>query len=71
MVSRYPPVCGEIIYDTYLPSTYQGTHHGYGWRPWRGTQPIGDLGANFDKIRSLGLKFALATNNAGYSTDQS
>ncbi|NMC79509.1 MAG: HAD-IIA family hydrolase [Chloroflexi bacterium] len=37
---------------------------------WRGTQPIGDLGANFDKIRSLGLKFALATNNAGYSIDQ-
>lgn len=37
---------------------------------WRGNQPIGDLIANFESIRSLGLRFALATNNAGYSIEQ-
>ncbi|MEW5828858.1 MAG: HAD-IIA family hydrolase [Chloroflexota bacterium] len=31
---------------------------------WRDAAPIGDLPAVFDRIRSLGLKVALATNNA-------
>lgn len=31
---------------------------------WRDLQAIGNLEKNFDQIRSLGLKFILATNNA-------
>ncbi len=31
---------------------------------WRGSEPIGDLPAIFARIRVLGLKFVLATNNS-------
>jgi hypothetical protein len=31
---------------------------------WHDSVPIGDLPAIFARIRALGLKFALATNNA-------
>jgi len=31
---------------------------------WRDSEPIGNLVKNFDQIKSIGLKFVLATNNA-------
>ncbi len=31
---------------------------------WRGPEPLGDLPALFDRLNALGLKIALATNNA-------
>jgi 4-nitrophenyl phosphatase len=37
---------------------------------WRDNQPIVDLPAAFTKIRNLGLKFSLATNNATLSVSQ-
>jgi 4-nitrophenyl phosphatase len=37
---------------------------------WKGDQSIGDLPLIFNKIRSMGLDFILATNNAVRSLDQ-
>lgn len=37
---------------------------------WRGGQPIGDLPATFELIRSAGLKVILATNNSTQSAPQ-
>jgi 4-nitrophenyl phosphatase len=37
---------------------------------WKDSQPIGDLPAIFSRIRSLGLNFILATNNAVRSVEQ-
>ncbi|MCB2203008.1 HAD-IIA family hydrolase [bacterium] len=37
---------------------------------YRDTEPIGDLPAIFKKIRSYGLKFILATNNATRTVDE-
>jgi 4-nitrophenyl phosphatase len=37
---------------------------------WKDKQPIGDLPAIFSKIRSMGLNFILATNNAVRSVEQ-
>jgi len=37
---------------------------------WKDRQPIGDLPAIFSRIRSLGLNFILATNNAVRSVEQ-
>jgi len=36
---------------------------------WRGSQPLGDLPTIFEKIRLLGLRALLATNNATLSRD--
>jgi len=37
---------------------------------WRDSEPIGDLPSIFDRIRSMGLKFILATNNATRTVEQ-
>ncbi|GIV66228.1 MAG: HAD-IIA family hydrolase [Chloroflexota bacterium] len=37
---------------------------------WRGKQPIGNLAEIFERIKSLGLKFTFATNNATGSVKQ-
>lgn len=37
---------------------------------WRDSEPIGDLPKTFSKIRDLGLKFVLATNNSTRSIDE-
>ena len=37
---------------------------------WRADQPIGDLPATFARIRQMGLRFTLATNNATLSAGQ-
>ena len=37
---------------------------------WKDTQPLGNLPAIFDRIKSLGLKVTLATNNATRTVDQ-
>jgi 4-nitrophenyl phosphatase len=37
---------------------------------WRDTEPIGDLGKIFDRIRSLRLKVTLATNNSTRTVQQ-
>ncbi len=37
---------------------------------WRGSEPLGDLPALFDRIRRKNWRFVLATNNATRSVDQ-
>jgi 4-nitrophenyl phosphatase len=37
---------------------------------WRDSEPIGDLPSIFDTIRSMGLKFILATNNATRTVEE-
>ncbi len=34
---------------------------------WRGSVPIGDLVKNFARIKQLGIKVTLATNNSGFT----